>query len=544
MNRTITTLTIILSLFFLSHQINAQNIIIDENLFIGGDSCFTKIYSSVSTPDGGLVFVGSTQCNNSGDIPATKSYHQDWNVLVGKVDANRNILWVKVYGGTDFDVAVDICNTKDSGYAVLCETKSSNGDVSGHYNNSDLWLLKLNSSGDLLWEKSYGSSYIDEPIAVTEDKEGHLLLFGENNGANIDIPIHYGGTFSFDWVLIKTDASGNKIWAKVYGGTESEGGGSIIITDSNYYIVSGSWSTDINCYDTSWFGTASTASNFHLLKLDTAGNFIWDRSYGGSNLEGVFDALYDDRDNSIVMVGKTTSVDYMLPPESVNSLSWVVKTDLNGDTIWTQILVSNKKRASSMHSICKNNYGGYIIAREVNAVPLGDTTVMSGKSNLNIFVLDSNGHVDNHITYGSLGKSGVDYLGNIIPYQNGYVVSGYSSQNKFDMGRNSGNTNGTVGGGFLTYLYYWPLNIEDANIVSKIEVSPNPAKDRLLIILPPEYEKCMVQIYNSFGKVVYNTKAEKNRIKIDIGSWMSGLYVVRYINKEMKPISRKFLIQK
>lgn len=547
--KTWVTFIAIFTYLVFSADLFAQTLIIDENRFIGGDACFTQIAHSVKTSDDGVVFVGSTQCNNNGDIPPTKSYQQGWNVLIGKLDANRQLLWIKVFGGTDEDRAVSVCETKDGGLVVLCDTKSDDGDVSSHFGTKgieDIWLIKLDATGNMLWEKTFGSSYSDASTSIKEDGQGNLLLLGVNNGAGDDIPSHHGGQFAMDWVLIKTDSVGNKIWVKVYGGTAEEGNaGSVIVADSNYFIASNSKSTDYNCNDISWFGTTPTSVNAHLLKLDTAGTFIWDKSYGGSSGDGIDYAFFDDRDNSIIAIGFTYSKDYMVPPEAFNNYSWMIKTDMNGDTLWTLALLSDHTKSYQHHSICKGPDGGYLLARDATAKKLGDTTTVSGKTNTNIFAISKSGQQLAEMTFGSFGWTGNDYLGNIIPYKNGYVACGWSSQSKFDKGRNTGNINGQNGGGFLSYLLFWPENIAGLNSKSgALKVFPNPARDKLTIIIPDEYNTGAIVVYNNNGQKIYKAIVEKQKSKINTVNWTSGIYFIRYSNQNNAVITQKIIIEK
>ncbi len=89
----------------------------------------------------------------------------------------------------------------------------------GAKGSNDIWLLRLDDSGNLLWEKTYGSSQADVAISIANTPDGGLILLGATNGSDGDVPFHYGDIFALDWLVIKTDSLGNVQWSKDIGGT-------------------------------------------------------------------------------------------------------------------------------------------------------------------------------------------------------------------------------------------------------------------------------------------------------------------------------------
>ena len=292
----------------------SQGLHVDSTRFITGNKVGTNIKYTIPTADKGILFVGSDYGNPGGIIPYFPTdTGVNGNVLVGKI-SNRQISWIKVYGGTDADGAGSACQTPDGGYAVLATTASNNGDVTGFRGGGgDVWLLRLDANGNLLWEKTYGSTLQDYGLAIANTPDNGFIVLGGSNGSDDDVPFHYGDWMTFDWILIKTDGSGNKQWSKDIGGSGDEGGASAIIAiDNSYYVVGSSNSTDHDCIDTAWHAGVNTGTDYHVLKLDDTGRVLWDSSYGGTHGEGVYDALFDARDSTIVINGVTGSNDYMV----------------------------------------------------------------------------------------------------------------------------------------------------------------------------------------------------------------------------------------
>jgi len=231
-------LLLLLIVFSYTTYLSAQALVIDSTRFITGNNPGTGIEFAIPTADKGILLVGYTAANPGGIIPYFPLDVANENVLIGKIDSNRQISWLKVYGGSDDDGAISACQTPDGGYAVLANTSSNNGDVTGFKGATDIWLLRLDASGNLLWEKTYGSTQSDGGLSVANTPDGGFIVLGSTNGSDDDVPFHYGDPFSLDWLVIKTDNAGNVQWSKDLGGTGDEGeSGSILSVGSSYYLV-------------------------------------------------------------------------------------------------------------------------------------------------------------------------------------------------------------------------------------------------------------------------------------------------------------------
>ena len=145
------------------------------------------------------------------------------------------------------------------------------------------------------------------------------------------------------------------------------------------------------------------------------------------------------------------------------------------------------------------------------------------------------------MTYGSFGWSGNDYLGNIIQYKDGYIISGQSSQNKFDKGRNTGNINGQKGGGFLTYLLFWPESVEQTsdNRMS-FTVYPNPATDYLYIDNHAD-KGLNIAITDVTGRTLH--KGYMTNTKLDVRYWATGIYIINITDEDGNTYTRKVMKQ-
>ena len=179
---------------------------------LGGTS-FDEFWSVLPTEDGGYLVVGRSGSQN-GDVAENFGNLDTWLVKLSSVG---EVIWSKVYGGSKEDGASRVINTSDGGYLVIGQTSSTDGNVSSGNGNVDYWVLKVDSLGDLEWEHSYGGSGADVASDGYEITDGYLICgyTGSNNNGDVNNFMGY-----FDCWLIKIDYSGNLIWEKTYGGSK------------------------------------------------------------------------------------------------------------------------------------------------------------------------------------------------------------------------------------------------------------------------------------------------------------------------------------
>ncbi len=519
-----------------------QQLRVNETRFIVGDStCSAQIICMLPTPDPGFFTVGSTSCFNMGDIHSTVNpLAQGLNVLVMKMDSNLNISWTKVYGGSKTDNPVSVCATSDGGYAIVAGSTSSDGDVPGLKGSSDIWLIKTDRNGNKLWSAVFGGSGAGGPVSVTETPDHNLLVLGVTNAAGNDVPFTYVNTpFSNDWILIKTDSAGNKKWVKTMGGTGNENTrGAVLATPTGYYVASSTDSKDYDCTDSNWHIGVNTNADFILIKTDTAGNVIWDSTYGGSNDDVVNSAIFDVRDSSIVIAGSTKSPDYMVhnfQGTIVWDDFWVIKTDKNGKLIWSTTLIDTT--ASGSYNEAKavipgpnNTYAVY-----------GDVYVgRIGQQDGRLFVLDSGGNV---LANNYVGGTGYEWDNALAACKDGYVVGGNTTSTTFAEGTNIGVPTATSSG-FVSFVDYWPELTEDIHLTSpQLVCYPNPAKNTIRVQLTTgELEGVIRVIYNN-GKQIYEQHVASANLDIATKNWSRGVYIIQFVNDSGQVISAKLSLE-
>jgi hypothetical protein len=515
-----------------------QSLMLNKTRFVGSTAhCYANCRFSIATSDGGILFVGETDCfTGGGDIPPSPAdsgaSSLPVNLLIGKLDSDMNVTWVKVYGGSRTDFGKSAVQTPDGGYAILALTESSNRDVSGHHGfaTDDLWLVRIDAAGNLLWQKCYGSSASDQPVALANTPDNGFVLLGVNNGAGDDVPAHHSGSmWDYDWVVFKTDNSGNLQWSKSIGGTGDEGGnGSILAVNGGYFLASSSGSRNYDCIDTAWHAGISSLGDYYVFKLDFSGNVIWGKSYGSMGGEDVRQAIWDNRDNSIVINGLTTSDGYMVSGNHGQWDMWVIKLDTNGNLKWQKCLGGIKDETGTSIAISKN---GYVVYGRASAGNIGLTDGW-------LFALDMDG---NMLTDRQIGGSGHEWMSCVSQYKHGFAATGSSNSFNFSQGDNVGHGSGIGAYIFISYVDNWPAAIQPFNEQeNSVTVCPNPASNRIQIGIPNDGN---VSITDYIGKEMYSNlqMQKKKQIELDISLWPQGVYIIKWRGENGETMSTKFV---
>ena len=259
---------------------------------------FSGSGSSIAlTSDGGYIIGGSKFPN---DIKKTDFY------LI-KIDSYGNIIWSKTIGGIMYDRAQAAQQTSDNGYIITGWTSSYGAG------DEDVWLVKTDSNGNELWNRTFGTYKWDQGICVRETPENGLLIAGNTNSY---------GVGQFDFWLIKTDNLGNEQWNKTFGGINNEQVLSLQVTSDYGYIITGYTNSFSNGNKDIW-----------LIKTDSLGNEQWNRTFGGIENDAGR-AIRQTIDGGYIITGSTSSFG------NGKSDLWLIKTDNHGVVNKTGILNS------------------------------------------------------------------------------------------------------------------------------------------------------------------------------------------------------------
>jgi hypothetical protein len=301
-----------------------------------GGASFDHGYSVQQTQDGGYIVAGYTY-----------SFGNSWQVYLIKTNASGDTLWTKTYGGANGDYGYSVQQTTDGGYIIAGETwlvmgiaqvylvktnvsggtlwtriyvdttgynagnsvqQTSDGGyiIAGTYDyggaNPQVYLIKTNASGDTLWSRTYGGTNWDKGYSVQQTSDGGYIIGGFTSSF---------GAGSYDVYLIKTNATGDTLWTRTYGGTGDDGGYSVQQTQDGGYIVAG------------WNNSFGNGAQVYLVKTDASGDTLWTRNYGGTDYD-YGRSVQQTTDGGYVIAGQTNSF-------GNSTQVYLVKTDANGN---------------------------------------------------------------------------------------------------------------------------------------------------------------------------------------------------------------------
>jgi hypothetical protein len=293
-----------------------------------GGSGFDTGRSIEQTTDGGYILAGTTDSDNTGDVGPN---HGGSDIWVVKLNPAGGIQWQKVLGGAGFESGRSIEQTTDGGYILTGVTDSDNtGNVGPNHGGSDIWVVQLNTAGDIQWQKVLGGSGREESFSIRQMDGGSILTGVTDSDNTGDVGANHGGS---DVWVVKLNPAGTLQWQKLLGGEGSESGRSIEQTTDGGYILAGTTDSD----NTGDVGTNPGGSAIWVVKLNPAGDFQWQKVLGGNGFESGR-SIEQAMDGGYILAGNTDSDNTGdVGPHHGGSALWVVKLNPAGDLQWQLI---------------------------------------------------------------------------------------------------------------------------------------------------------------------------------------------------------------
>jgi hypothetical protein len=343
-----------LIIFFFNSLIGSAQPSEQWNKTFGGTK-YDYAESVQQTKDGGYILAGYTRGLN------------DENAWLIKTDASGNEIWNKTFGK---GMVESVQQTSDDGYIIAGSTYPADGS----WDHRNAWLIKTDTSGNEIWNKTFGVGVV-ESVQQTSD-DGYILA---------------GYKDSFVAQFIKTDASGNELWNKIFSVTMADYAHSVQQTSDGGYILAGMSSGNalLIKIDASgnqqWYKTFSVTmgdiaqsvqqtsdggyiftgygySNVFLIKTDTSGNQQWSKIFGGKTGDFGY-SVKQTKDGGYILAGQTTS------NGAGGNDAWLIRTDSNGNKFWDKTFGGTGDDYT--HSVQKTSDGGYILAGSTTSYGTG-----------------------------------------------------------------------------------------------------------------------------------------------------------------------------
>jgi hypothetical protein len=301
-----------------------------------GGSGYDALYCFQQTKDNGYILGGTSTSGVGGD--KTQACWGSYDYWIVKTDSVGNKQWDKRFGGTNEDVCYSLQQTTDGGYILggWSNSDSSGDKTQSCWGSYDYWIVKIDSLGSKQWDKRFGGNSMELLAGVRQLNDGGFI-FGGISGSGISGDKTQACQGSYDYWIVKTDSVGNKEWDKRFGGGSADYMDCLQLTNDGGFIIGG-WSTSGISGDKSEAGCGAIATHGDcwIVKIDSLGNKLWDKDYGGGSFEEATFNIINTNDNGLMISARSFSDSSC--DKSQNNLgneqSWFVKLDSLGNKKW------------------------------------------------------------------------------------------------------------------------------------------------------------------------------------------------------------------
>jgi len=525
------TTLILLSILFNFNFINSQTTFQKAYGSIGDDRGF----SGQKTSDGGYIVTGSTtsfgsgkgdvyllKTNSNGTEQWTKTFGGDsidagscvkqtldkgyiivgntrsfgqgiynFDIYLIKVDSNGVMQWSKSFGGPGYDIGNSVEQTFDGGYVIAGYT-SNFGAI-----NEDVYLIKTDAVGNLIWSKIIGGSDNDNGQSIQQTVDGGFIITGQSASFSVGL---------FDVYLIKTDVNGNVIWTKSFGGSGLDVGNDVQQTLDNGFIITG-FTENLG---------SSGGYDIYLIKTDSIGTLLWSKTYGGSGTDYGF-SIQQTLDRGYILLGNTQSFGVS------NQGIYLISTDSIGNTLWSKVFDGNGTNTNGGFSINQTSDTGYIIIGETRNQGVGDNDICLIKTNhIGESGCNENSPLTTESTAGSIVTTFTSNVltSSTIAANPPTLVSSVSS--------------------IITTTICTNVRIEELAIKNLFNVSPNPSTGK--IYFSNLNGENIIEIFDNNGKLVYHLISNERDEKIDLSVYPSGIYFYKLTNTKQETQKGKIIL--
>ncbi|MBL7828443.1 MAG: T9SS type A sorting domain-containing protein [Saprospiraceae bacterium] len=482
-----------------------------------GDEQVTAIRQ---TADGGYIAIGHSW-SKDGDVGNHHGNNDKYDVWVVKLDAQGGLQWQNSYGGTNWDYGGDILQTPDGGYVFVGAVDSHDGDVSSFSGSRANWIVRLSPTGAIVWEKPI-PGFLPTGKSVVALENGNFVVAASSNDS---------------YHIFEIDASGETIlWENSFGGSKQESLGSMARTQDKGFIMTGSsWSND---GDVSGHHGTTEFGDYWVVKVDSVGELLWQKSLGGTYLEQSYRIIGTSDGGSLVSgFSYSNDGDVSGSHGAVGSSSdgWVVKLNSDGDVTWQKCLggTSSNDVFPTMFETPDGNFvlGGLVISHDGDV----DTTQLEGGGDCWIVTLNPQGSIIAQLV---IGGSEFDQINCIIPCTDGGMI----------FGGYAGSSDGDLNSAPLSfYSDYWfvklgAVSATEETASNSLQISPNPGSSVLYLESPEADPLTQLTIVNQAGSLIHQASYTPGEF-IDVSRVPKGVYWVTAESKSGKKRISKWIKQ-
>ncbi len=454
------------------------------------------------------------------------------DMYIAKYDEGGNLLWAKRAGGSDDDKATDVAtdaagNIYLTGY-FYSPTITFGSFVLDNTGVGDIFLVKYDNSGNVLWALSEGGPSLEIPYSIALDLSGNIVLAGRFSSTTLTFgttTLNQAG--SMDIFIVKYDNAGNVNWAKGIGGGSNDEAYAVCADVDNNIYVAGYFNQTVS-FGSSTFTSEGQADVF-LVKLNAAGDFLWARAAGGSPDDRAESVTTDASGNSYMtghFVSPTITFGSLTLTSTGDENSFITKYDADGNALWAKG-INGDSRAKSIAVKGDRLYAGGAFAEE--PLNFGTSSLfLNGSRDFFLVSCDTagngmwaaketaNGPSSELLNAVAITESGEVYIAGL--FGSDTIVFGPTVLINTDNGFES----------FVARLGSMSTGIDQVASEETLSFFPNPSSGS--VTLQSAYEIDGVEIYGLTGEMVFYESGIHTRREpytLDLSRLENGMYFLR-----------------
>jgi hypothetical protein len=470
-----------------------------------------EISYSVATDSSGNVFVTgrfSSSTLSFGSYTLTNAGGTD--IFLVKYDSNGNVLWAKSAGGTGYDWGTSVATDANGNCYVTGYFSSSSitfGSSLTNAGDEDIFLVKYDANGNVLWARSAGGTSGERSYNVATDASGNVFVTGYFHSSTISFGSDtLKNTGLDDIFVVKYDANGNVLWARSAGGTDKDFSKSVATdANGNCYVTGPFWSPSIA------FGSDTLRnagySDIFLVKYDANGNVLWAKS-GAGFFSSESNCLTTDPNGNCFVTGEfdtyITFGEYSLGHPGIGTGMFLVKYDPNGNVLWAKTADGGIDDQAS--SVATDASGNVFVTGSFLSISFGSYH-LTNAGGYDIFLVKYDAH-GNVLWAKSAGGDGDDRGVSVATDASGNVfVTGYFHSSTISFGSDT-LTNQGYNDMFLAKLSNTPNSINEKPLLSdNMVIYPNPNSGEFtLSFTAQQCGEAEIKVLDILGNTVYNEK--------------------------------------
>ncbi|MBU3678950.1 MAG: hypothetical protein FGM32_05000 [Candidatus Kapabacteria bacterium] len=413
--------------------------------------------TSVCNGRNGVLYAAGWTNSTDGDVQGARSSYDLW---VAKFNANGDVIWKVTRGGSADDGAEDVIETADGGVLVVGSTNSSDGDVGPTRGNADLWVIRLDSSGKVLWQKTLGGSSSEYAKSVTETSDHSIVIVGVTGSSDGDVDLSLGQS---DAWIVKLDSVGTLQWQTTRGGDLNDFAYSVLETRDGSYVVAG----ELGARQLGW-----VQSDAWILKFGQDGRLLWQKTFGSSSHADWLESVVESVDGGLIACGRVP------PANEPGSGAAVIKLDSVGNVQWVSFMERTNCAAALDVALSPN---GMLLVSGLAINPVNNITKRGNEDIVLVCLAEGTGkYLWQKVIGGTATDNGLDVQWTV---DSGFVVAGYTASSDGDVVASKGN-----GDAWIVKLRNNPTaGLFDAAPIAQLRAYPNPASSRLTVEFPCDF---------------------------------------------------------